>query len=129
MDFCDPLELRGDSALGVPGLTEAVRAGSVVLANALGGGVVIPALDAYLPGLAKAVLGEELRLSDIPTVWCGTRWGRKEALARLDRVIVRDAFDARPLFSRGRPRVSAAISHRPNVRNSQSVCRGAVPPS
>lgn len=101
-DFCDPLELRGDSALGIPGLTEAVRCGSVVLANALGGGVVeFPALDAYMPSLARAVLGEELRIPDIPTVWCGTEWGRKEALARLDRVIVRDAFDARPLFSRG----------------------------
>ena len=39
-DFCDPLEFRGDSALGVPGLVEAVRAGGVVLANALGGGVI-----------------------------------------------------------------------------------------
>lgn len=100
-DFCDPLELRGDSALGIPGLTEAVRTKSVVLANALGGGVAeSPALDAYLPSLARAVLGEELRIPDIPTVWCGTEWGRKEALSRLDRVIVRDAFDARPLFSR-----------------------------
>ena len=101
-DFCDPLELRGDSALGIPGLIEAMRCGSVVLANALGGGVVeSPALDAYMPSLARAVFGEELRIPDIPTVWCGTEWGRKEALARLDRVIVRDAFDARPLFSRG----------------------------
>lgn len=100
-DFCDPLELRGDSALGIPGLTEAVRANGVVLANALGGGVVeSPALDAYLPALSRAILGEDLRIPDIPTVWCGTDWGRKEALARLDRVMVRDAFDARPLFSR-----------------------------
>lgn len=100
-DFSDPLELRQDSALGIPGLVEAVRCGSVVIANALGGGVMeSPAMDAYLPGLARAVLGEELKLADIPTVWCGTEWGRKEALARLDRVILRNAFDARPLFSR-----------------------------
>ncbi|MEI9887680.1 MAG: circularly permuted type 2 ATP-grasp protein [Rhizomicrobium sp.] len=100
-DYCDPLEFRGDSALGVPGLTDAVRAGSVVLANALGGGVMeSPAMDAYLPGLARVLLGEELKIPDIPTVWCGTEWGRKEALARLERVVVRDAFDARPLFSR-----------------------------
>lgn len=100
-DFSDPLELRQNSALGVPGLIEAVRCGSVTIANALGGGVMeSPAMDAYLPGLAKAVLGEELKISDIPTVWCGTEWGRKEALARLDRVILRNAFDARPLFSR-----------------------------
>ena len=82
-DFCDPLEFRGDSALGVPGLVEAVRAGGVVLANALGGGVVeSPALDAYLPAIARALLGEELKIADIATIWCGTEWGRKEALAR-----------------------------------------------
>jgi uncharacterized circularly permuted ATP-grasp superfamily protein/uncharacterized alpha-E superfamily protein len=100
-DFSDPLELRHDSALGIPGLVEAARCGSVVIANALGGGVMeSPAMDAYLPGLARAVLGEELKIPDIPTVWCGTEWGRTEALARLDRVILRNAFDARPLFSR-----------------------------
>ncbi|HUE64611.1 MAG TPA: circularly permuted type 2 ATP-grasp protein [Rhizomicrobium sp.] len=100
-DFCDPLEFRSDSALGVPGLVEAVRAGSVVLANALGGGVVeSPAVDAYLPNICRALLGEELRIPDISTIWCGTEWGRKEALARMNHSILRDAFDARPLFSR-----------------------------
>jgi uncharacterized circularly permuted ATP-grasp superfamily protein/uncharacterized alpha-E superfamily protein len=100
-DFCDPLEFRGDSALGVPGLVEAVRAGGVVLANALGGGVIeSPAIDAYLPALSRALLGEDLKFPDIATVWCGTEWGRKAALARLDTGMLRDAFDARPLFSR-----------------------------
>jgi uncharacterized circularly permuted ATP-grasp superfamily protein/uncharacterized alpha-E superfamily protein len=100
-DFCDPLELRGDSALGVPGLVEAVRAGGVVLANALGGGVVeSPVMDAYLPNVARALLDEDLKIPDIDTIWCGTEWGRKEALERLDHAILRDAFDARPMFSR-----------------------------
>ncbi|HZQ40749.1 MAG TPA: circularly permuted type 2 ATP-grasp protein, partial [Rhizomicrobium sp.] len=100
-DFCDPLEFRGDSALGVPGLVEAVRAGGVVLANALGGGVVeSPVMDAYLPNVARALLSEDLKIPDIDTIWCGTEWGRKEALERLDHAILRDAFDARPMFSR-----------------------------
>jgi len=100
-DFCDPLEFRGDSALGVPGLVEAVRAGGVVLANALGGGVIeSPAMDAYLPAVSHALLGEDLKIPDIATIWCGTDWGRKEALARMNQCILRDAFDARPLFSR-----------------------------
>ena len=51
-DFCDPLELRNDSILGVPGLVEAVRAGNVVVANALGSGLVqSPAFMSFLPGL------------------------------------------------------------------------------
>ena len=100
-DFCDPLEFRGDSALGVPGLVEAVRAGGVVLANALGGGVIeSPAMDAYLPAVCHAMLGEDLKIPDIATIWCGTEWGRKAALSRLGSSMLRNAFDARPLFSR-----------------------------
>ena len=57
-------------------------------------------MDAYLPALAQALLGEELKIPDIATIWCGTEWGRKEALARLATGMLRDAFDARPLFSR-----------------------------
>jgi len=101
-DFADPLELRADSALGVPGLVDAIRAGNVVMANALGGGVVeSPALDAYLPNISRALFGEELLLRNVPTVWCGTAWGRAEGLSRVRRGIVRNAFDANPLFSRG----------------------------
>jgi uncharacterized circularly permuted ATP-grasp superfamily protein/uncharacterized alpha-E superfamily protein len=101
-DFADPLELRADSALGVPGLVEAIRSGNVIMANALGGGVVeSPALDAYLPNASRALFGEELLLRDVPTVWCGTQWGRSEGLARVRHSIVRNAFDAWPMFSRG----------------------------
>jgi uncharacterized circularly permuted ATP-grasp superfamily protein/uncharacterized alpha-E superfamily protein len=101
-DFCDPLEFRADSQLGVPGLAEAARAGGVVLANALGGGVIeSPGMNAYLPNVARALTGEDLAIPDIPTVWCGTAWGREEALLRLRDVVVRNAFDARQLFWRG----------------------------
>ena len=101
-DFADPLELRADSELGIPGLVDVIRRGNVVVANALGGGVVeSPALDAYLPNVSRALFGEELLVRDIPTVWCGTAWGRTEGLARARRGVIRNAFDARPLFSRG----------------------------
>ena len=70
--FCDPLELRADSFLGVAGLVEAARAGNVAIANALGTGVIeTPALLAFLPGLCRALLGEELRLPSVATWWCG----------------------------------------------------------
>jgi len=46
-DFCDPVELRADSALGVPGLIAVVRAGKVVLANALGSGLL--ETSAFIP--------------------------------------------------------------------------------
>jgi len=67
-DFCDPLELRNDSILGVAGLVEAVRAGNVVVANALGSGLVqSPAFMSFLPGLCKHLLGEPLKLPSVAT--------------------------------------------------------------
>lgn len=71
-DFCDPLELRADSHLGVPGLMQAVRAGHVVLANALGTGFLeSPAVHGFLPAVSQHLLGEELSLPSLPTWWCG----------------------------------------------------------
>ena len=60
-DFADPLELSARSRLGVPGLVQAIRDGTVVIANALGSGVVeARAMLSFLPALAPAVLGREL---------------------------------------------------------------------
>ena len=124
-DFCDPLEMRGDSALGVPGLVEAVRSGGVVLANALGGGVIeSPAMDAYLPAIAKALLDEELQIPDTATIWCGTEWGRKAALAQLSSSMLRNAFDSRPLFSRNSSaRLGAEMSTEERARAETHIAR------
>ncbi len=70
--YCDPLELRPDSLLGVPGLVEVARRGRVALANPLGAGILeSPGLMAFLPQLAKQLLGQELRLPSVATWWCG----------------------------------------------------------
>ncbi len=92
-DFCDPLELRNDSILGVPGLVEAVRAGNVVVANALGSGLVqSPAFMSFLPGLCEHLLGEKLKLPSVATWWCGQTPAREHVLRHLDRFVVRPAF-------------------------------------
>jgi uncharacterized circularly permuted ATP-grasp superfamily protein/uncharacterized alpha-E superfamily protein len=95
-DFCDPLELRSDSALGVPGLVQAVRAGQVVMANALGSAFLeSPAVQGFLPAIGRALLGEELEMPSLPTWWCGEKaaWlGVRDALA--DKVV-------RPTYLRG----------------------------
>ena len=70
--WCDPLELRHDSLLGVPGLMQAARNGEVHIANALGAGVLEhPALAAFLPALCQRFLGEDLILQGRESVWCG----------------------------------------------------------
>lgn len=87
---CDPLELREQSLLGVPGLVQAVRAGNLVIANALGSGILEhPALLAFLPALCREVLGEELQLPGIQTWWCGERGSLSLVLDRLDELVVK----------------------------------------
>jgi len=51
-DFCDPVELRADSALGIPGLVQAWRAGGVLVANALGERNLVAAGDGN-PGVGR----------------------------------------------------------------------------
>ena len=71
-DFLDPLELNPASRLGIPGVLEALRNGSLVMGNMPGSGVVESgALGPYLPGIARALLGEELRLDSPRSWWCG----------------------------------------------------------
>ena len=73
--FCDPLELRSDSLLGVPGLVDAIVAGNVKVANALGSGVIeTAAIMPFLPGLSTHLLGEKLKLPSVATWWCGQNY-------------------------------------------------------
>ena len=91
--FCDPLELRGDSLLGVPGLLEAVRVGNVSVANALGCGLAeTPALNPFLPSLSLQLLGEELLIPSLNTWWCGGAQALRHATANLHRMAIRPAF-------------------------------------
>ena len=91
--FCDPLELRGDSLLGVPGLVQAIRSGSVAIDNALGSGVMeTPAHMAFLPGMCRHLLGEDLRMPSVATWWCGQEEPRRYVLEHLDDLVIKPAF-------------------------------------
>ncbi len=86
--FCDPLELRPDSRLGVPGLLEACRRDNVAIANSLGSGAVEnPALNAFLPTITKSLLGQDLRLRSADTRWCGDPESLKYVLGNLDQLV------------------------------------------
>ena len=88
--FCDPLELRSDSTLGIPGLTEACRAGTVSVVNTLGSGVLENAgLGGLMSTLAKHLLGTDLVLESVPSWWCGDPAGRSHVLAHLGELVVR----------------------------------------
>ncbi len=92
-DACDPLELRNDSRLGIPGLVEAVRGGNVVIANALGSGLVeCEAILPFLPGLCQHLLGQDLALPSVATWWCGQPQQREFVTANIDTMVVKAAF-------------------------------------
>ena len=92
-DFCDPLELRTDSALGVPGLLDSVRQGRVLVANALGSGVLeSPGLPGFLPAINQRLFGEELLLPSVASWWCGEQPVLHEALGKLSELSIRPAF-------------------------------------
>ena len=100
--FCDPLELRGESLLGVAGLVDAIVAGNVQVANALGSGVIETAgVMPFLPGLARHLLNEPLKLPSVATWWCGQEYALDWVLNHLDAVVVKPAFPSRgmePVF-------------------------------
>jgi uncharacterized circularly permuted ATP-grasp superfamily protein/uncharacterized alpha-E superfamily protein len=98
-DFCDPLELRNSSILGVPGLVEVVRAGNVVVANALGSGLVqSPAFMSFLPGLCRHLLNEPLKLPSVATWWCGQKDARAHVLEHLEELTIKPAFRNVPII-------------------------------
>lgn len=125
--WCDPLELRPDSALGVPGLLGAVRAGQVVMANALGSAFLeTPALQGFLPAIARRLLGDELRMPALPTWWCGETAAWEAARGRLAGQVLRATFPADGRTSRAAPPGSdpaALVAADPDAWTVQSRLR------
>ncbi len=106
-EFLDPLELRPDSALGVPGLLQALRAGEVVMANPPGAGFLeSPGMTAFLPGIAERLLGEPLRLPAATSWWCGEPAVWAAQRGRLSEFVVLPTFPGSG-FS---PQVAAHLS-------------------
>jgi uncharacterized circularly permuted ATP-grasp superfamily protein/uncharacterized alpha-E superfamily protein len=92
-DWCDPLELRPDSALGVPGLLQAARSGHVVMANALGSAFLeSPAIQGFLPGIAQRLTGQALSLPALPTWWCGESAAWQDVREQVGDKILRSTF-------------------------------------
>jgi uncharacterized circularly permuted ATP-grasp superfamily protein/uncharacterized alpha-E superfamily protein len=134
---CDPLELRGTSSYGVPGLVQAARSGNVMLANALGTGLVeSPALSSFLPALSQALLGEELKVPSVRTWWCGAADNRQYVLERLNDLIIVPAFNVlardpivgSKLSHSAREELVAAINERPALYTAREpIIRSQAP--
>lgn len=113
--WSDPLELRGESRLGVPGLAEAARRGSVTIVNGLGAGVLEnPAMLPFMSAMCEQLLDEPLRLSGVPTVWAGTPEGREQLLDRIDELTIRRIDPPFEVDAWSREQIEAAIVAQPH---------------
>jgi uncharacterized circularly permuted ATP-grasp superfamily protein/uncharacterized alpha-E superfamily protein len=131
-EFLDPLELRSDSHLGVPGLLQAVRAGNVLVANAPGSGFLeSTALLGFLPALSRKLLGEELKLPALPTWWCGERAAMLSVLPQLGGSVIKSTYGApgagavlgRKLSKRQLDEWSGRIMRQPDLYTVQDYLR------
>jgi len=118
-EFADPLDLRADSRLGVAGLVEALRRGSVTVVNTLGSGVLeSPGIQRFLPALAQRLLGEEPLLPGTPMYWADIKTERAHLLANLSRLVIKSVTGGPTLVG---PTLSAA------QREELALRIGAVP--
>ena len=131
--FCDPVELRADSSIGVPGLLQVMRAGNVIVSNVPGSGFVeSPALHGFLPGIAEVLLDEDLVLPSVPTWWCGEKAAREHAFARLDEAFIVPTWpvaarDAPPGIEQGRQKlVDMARADRSDARHVHDPAAAAL---
>jgi uncharacterized circularly permuted ATP-grasp superfamily protein/uncharacterized alpha-E superfamily protein len=92
-DWLDPLEMRADSTLGVPGLLQAVRSGHVLVANTPGSGFLESnALLGFMPALARDLLKQELQLPAIPSWWCGEAAALQDVLPRIGSCVIKPTY-------------------------------------
>jgi uncharacterized circularly permuted ATP-grasp superfamily protein/uncharacterized alpha-E superfamily protein len=127
-DWSDPLEANAASRLGVPGLMQAIRNGAVTVANMPGAGLIESrALLGFMPALCRRLLGEDLRMPNIATWWCGQERERKQVLSRLDDLVVASAFsDSLPGENEPRSIIGADLDKAGRARLEQQIERRAV---
>jgi uncharacterized circularly permuted ATP-grasp superfamily protein/uncharacterized alpha-E superfamily protein len=110
-EYLDPMELRSDSALGVPGLVQAVRAGEVIVANAPGAGwLESPGLAAFWPGVSRHLLGEDLLLPSTTSWWCGEAAVWEQARERLQDYVVAPTFPGSDTTQSFAPILASALA-------------------
>ncbi len=88
--YCDPLELRNDSQLGVAGLVNVVRKDNLSMINPIGVGILENiGLNPFMKNIAKYLLDEELILPQIATWWCGQKKELNFVLQNIKNLIIK----------------------------------------
>ncbi|OBB59849.1 hypothetical protein A5757_12270 [Mycobacterium sp. 852013-51886_SCH5428379] len=117
--YADPLDLRADSRLGVVGLVEALRRGTVTVVNTLGSGILeSPGVTRFLPELSRLLLDETPTLPTAPLYWAGIDLERSHLLTHLSSLVIRSVTGAEPivgplLTAKARAELTARIEATP----------------
>ncbi len=136
--YCDPLELREDSRLGVTGLLQAARLGHVAIANPIGSGVLEnPGLMAFMPNIARHFFGENLKLPSVATWWCGQESERNFVLENLDHLVIKSIHRTRgyraifgaELTAAEQSELRERILHKPHLYIGQEMVSFSTAPS
>jgi uncharacterized circularly permuted ATP-grasp superfamily protein/uncharacterized alpha-E superfamily protein len=131
-DYCDPVELRADSALGIPGLLHVIRAGNVVLANSVGSSVLeTGAFSGFYPAISERLFAEKLKMPSIATWWCGEAPALEYVIRHLDEVVIKPAYPTirmEPIFGHtldaaGRERIIDRMRAQPHAYIAQEWVR------
>ena len=108
-DWCDPLDGNAISRIGVAGLFEAIKKGTIVIANMPGSGVIESrALMSFMPSLAKHLLGQDLLMPNVATWWCGQEAERNQVLNNFDNLAIAGAFSDNAQFMNGQSQLIAS---------------------
>ncbi|HEY9047311.1 MAG TPA: circularly permuted type 2 ATP-grasp protein [Ohtaekwangia sp.] len=88
--FCDPLELREDSQLGIPGLLEVIRKGNVAVANPLGSSILEnTGLLAFMHNVFQYFLKEDPIFPMVATWWCGQKKEMEYVISNIDSLVIK----------------------------------------
>lgn len=91
--YCDPLELKEDSQLGIPGLLQSVRSGNVSIANPIGSGILEnPGLMPFLQRISRYFLSEDLIIPTIASWWCGQPKELNYVLANIRSLVIKRIY-------------------------------------
>ncbi len=136
--FCDPMEFRNDSNLGVVGLMESIRQKKVIVVNPFGSRILEnPGLMAFLPQLCEKLLGEELLLPSVATWWCGHDKEKQYVLENIQHLIIRKIYrgtDSQAMYggemtSAQLKQLSSDINRSPYLYVAQEMVEFSTTPS
>jgi len=137
-DWCDPLELREDSKIGIPGLLQAIRMGNVQVLNPPGTSVLENhAFLAFMDNICLYFLGEKLIMPSVATWWCGHAKELKYVVSHIDELIIKKAnrkskfrsIYGRLLNKTEREELIRKISHHPHEYIAQQEVSLSTTPS